>query len=221
MEQAILLSIQPQHAAKILNGDKTLELRKSVPKDYKGWVNLYCVKGIKDILYKYKDKYYTQHYLTFTDYVEVLNSKVVARFWFDEYEKVECRTVPYNKNGTIYDDFIENGVYKLKSTVIVGYGIVFERRDKYIGTMLKNKDFIKMCLTPQKLHDYIGLGNNGYVWHINQLEIFDEPLSLSDFYVHSKDFYTADKYGYENENLINYVRITKAPQSWRYVYYAN
>src|SRR5690606_1761593 len=84
MTKSLMLSIQPKHLVNILNGYKTLELRKTVPKDFKGWVYIYCTKSKKDILHKYKDKYYTNHYLTFTDSAEVLNSKVVARFWFDE-----------------------------------------------------------------------------------------------------------------------------------------
>ena len=89
MEQAILLSIQPQHAVKILNGDKTIEIRKTMPKcELPIDVYLYCKKSTKDILYKYKDKYYTQHYLTFTDSVEVLNSKVVAKFTLNKTEEI-------------------------------------------------------------------------------------------------------------------------------------
>ena len=83
------MSIQPQHLVNILNGDKTIEIRKTMPKcELPIDVYLYCTKGIKDILYKYKDKYYTQHYLTFTDSVEVLNSKVVAKFTLNKTEEI-------------------------------------------------------------------------------------------------------------------------------------
>lgn len=88
MNKVILMSIRPEWLVKILNGEKTIEIRKTMPKcELPIDVYLYCTKGIKDILYKYKDKYYTQHYLTFTDSVEVLNSKVVAKFtlkWCDK-----------------------------------------------------------------------------------------------------------------------------------------
>ena len=49
MEKELMISIQPKHLVNILNGFKTLELRKTVPKDFKGWVYIYCTKG-KDIL---------------------------------------------------------------------------------------------------------------------------------------------------------------------------
>ena len=87
MNKVILMSIQPKWLVKILNGEKTIEIRKTMPKcELPIDVYLYCTKGIKDILYKYKDKYYTQHYLTFTDSVEVLNSKVVAKFTLNKIE---------------------------------------------------------------------------------------------------------------------------------------
>src|SRR5690554_6429697 len=89
MSKSLMISIQPQHALNILNGKKTLELRTWIPKGYVGWIDAYVTKSKKYILYKYKDKYYTQHYLTFTDSVEALNSKVVFRFWFDEFIKLE------------------------------------------------------------------------------------------------------------------------------------
>ena len=43
--KAILLSINPEHALNILNGKKTLELRKRVPKGFIGWVYVYVTKG--------------------------------------------------------------------------------------------------------------------------------------------------------------------------------
>ena len=50
MTKSLMISIQPQHAVNILNGDKTLELRTWIPKDYVGWVYVYVTKGKKDIL---------------------------------------------------------------------------------------------------------------------------------------------------------------------------
>ena len=44
-EKEIVISIRPEYALNILNGSKTLELRKSVPKGYVGWVYGYVTKG--------------------------------------------------------------------------------------------------------------------------------------------------------------------------------
>ena len=120
---------------------------------------MYVTKGKKDILYKYKDKYYTQHYLTFTDCVEVLNSKVVARFWFDEYNKyVDVSNCGMTSCGLECDYDFKYWLYDL------------------------DDELKKLCLTYDEVENY-GNGKDLYTWHIKQLEIFDTPKSLSDFHV--------------------------------------
>ena len=43
MTKSLMLSIRPEHLVNILNGNKTLEIRKTVkPKDFIGWVYIYC-----------------------------------------------------------------------------------------------------------------------------------------------------------------------------------
>lgn len=51
--KAIILSIKPEYALNILNGNKTLELRKSVPKGFKGWVYCYVTKAPQSWQYVY------------------------------------------------------------------------------------------------------------------------------------------------------------------------
>lgn len=151
MTKSLMISIQPQHALNILNGKKTLELRTWIPKDYVGWVYVYVTKGVKNVLHKYKDKYYTNHYLTFTDSLEALNSKVAFRFWFDDYE-----TYNHDNHGVcLYTDIAEYNVM---------YG-----------------DLEKLCLDYREIEHY-GKGKDLYAWHIKQLEIFDTPKELSEFY---------------------------------------
>jgi len=43
--RSIIISIHPEWVCKILNGEKTLEIRKLFPKDYVGWVFIYVTKG--------------------------------------------------------------------------------------------------------------------------------------------------------------------------------
>ena len=48
MSKAILISIKPKWVAKILNGEKTIEIRKSIPKcDFPIDVYIYCTKDKK------------------------------------------------------------------------------------------------------------------------------------------------------------------------------
>ena len=73
--KAIMISIKPQWVAKILNGEKTIEIRKKFPKDYVGWVYIYCTKD-KKYGYMYNGQSISQ-------------GVVVARFWCDEIEYIE------------------------------------------------------------------------------------------------------------------------------------
>lgn len=187
MYKALFLSIKPEHALNILNGRKTLELRTRVPKDFVGWVYVYVTKVKKDMLYKYKDEYYTQHYLTFTDSVEVLNGKVAFRFWFDEY------------------DTIENEMFLLPDVENI--------KQLFIEKICK-----KACLTIKELVDYSN-GKTLYAWHIEELEIFDKPKDLSEFY--KANLYTPYEviraYEETTRDLITY-RLQRPPQSYQLVY---
>lgn len=96
--KAILMSIKPQHATNILNGKKTIEIRKTFPEDYVGWVYIYCTKGkglyettnattkIKTYSTTPEPPIYGNGYK-----LEHLSSsgKVVARFWCDRIDKYD------------------------------------------------------------------------------------------------------------------------------------
>ena len=72
------MSIRPEWVAKILNGEKTIEIRKRFPIDYVGWVYIYCTKGKPNIAKSNETK---------TGLLD-LNGKVVARFWCDKVEEI-------------------------------------------------------------------------------------------------------------------------------------
>ena len=156
MSKSILLSIRPQWVEKILNGEKTIEVRKQFPKDYVGWVYIYCTKGEllqrhwqkvdgigKFITYerKAKDKDY--------DSPHTLNGKVIARFYCDNVEEIKYKTgCPFP-----YLDF--------------------------------ESELPKTCLTDEELEDYLFTKKgyqNGYAIHISKLEIFDKPKYLNEYY---------------------------------------
>ena len=83
--KAILMSIRPEWVAKILNGEKTIEIRKKFPKDYVGWVYIYATKQ-NDLFKSYiRMGYYTTR--SNADDLEYNGKgKVVARFWCDKVE---------------------------------------------------------------------------------------------------------------------------------------
>ena len=148
--KAILMSIKPQHVANILNELKTLEIRKRFPKDYVGWVYIYCTKDRKQCLVRNNiNKTYHLDTCYWDEFESNLNGKVVARFW--------CDKVDNYANGSKIA--FENGTY------IFGTNADFE-------TILKPS-----CLTEDELYDYCE-DLCFCAIHITKLEIFDYPKEI-------------------------------------------
>lgn len=170
MNKSILISIQPQWVEKILNGEKIIEIRKTMPE---------CSLPIDVYVYCTKDKnnnlYMPYEYDCFPN---------------DDFSKPYISNSPIleddiKMNGKVVANFTLNKVTEIVHNVNTFYGHCYMWRDDF---KLKN-----ICLTDNELSDYLGY-NNGYAWHIDNLEVFDKPLKLSDF------------------------NVKRAPQSWQYVY---
>ena len=197
----ILMSIKSQHLVNILNGKKTIELRKSFPSDFRGWVYLYCTKAIKGQP-KHIRWAFEHLYGLGTCYVDgfEINSlgKVVCRFWVDNVEDI------------VLEDVSENEQYE----------IVFENH-----TAKETEDKLKsMCLTFDEFLDYhlksLTHKKDGFVMskaiHISKLEIFDKPKELGEFYYYKKRLIDC---GMDCKSYFDEVKtqIRKAPQSYMYV----
>ena len=76
--KAIMISIKPQYVEKILNGEKTIEIRKTIPKcELPCNVYIYCTKGKKS-------------YKCVSNFDEdLLNGKVVAEFTLNKVDTLE------------------------------------------------------------------------------------------------------------------------------------
>lgn len=186
MIKSILISIQPEHLVNILNGKKTLELRKTVPKNYKGWVYIYCTKNGDNLVYNGKS--YQLEKGKKLDYD--LNGKVVARFWFEEYEKITLQSISKNSK-----------VCEYQSEKLSNYNLI-----------------LKTCLQEHEMVYYLG-AKNGYVWFIKNLEIFNTPKELSKFYKNdskwSKHYKTWERL--KDEALEKYI-LKRPPQNWQYIF---
>ncbi|MDY0140050.1 MAG: hypothetical protein RBR50_10140 [Candidatus Izemoplasmatales bacterium] len=194
--KALLISIRPEHALNILNGNKTRELRKSVPKGFVGWVYGYVSKR-KPYLYNFagldygkSDKLIEQqlHYL--------LNGTIPFRFWFDEYKTLEYR----KKNKVLMWD---NNYYYYT-----------EEDNTY-----RNVQWIldELRLEHQQVLDY-GKGKDLYAWHIKKLEVFDKPMELEEFQNYMPKSNDIPEALITSSWQILHQPLTKAPQSWQYVY---
>lgn len=165
MNKAILKSIRPQHVVNILNDKKTIELDKRLPKHFVGWVYIYCTKA--------KPKILVNHGVN-----AIANGKVVARFWYDDYDDISLK---YHINKNQIERVIEQA-----------------------------------CVSYEDFDNYVGDRENIYGWHIKNLEIFDKPMALNEFY--SKD--TSQLIGTAEgiHRLCESYRLKRAPQSWQYVW---
>ena len=149
--KAILISIKPKYVAKILNGEKTIEIRKTMPKcDLPIDVYIYCTKGKPTL----KGGYF--------DY-EKLNGKVVAKFTLNKVEEIKFFEEFVYPNG--YEDYDGEWVDTSEIYKNVHY--------------INNGTLQKTCLSYEELQNYLGK-KNGCAIHINDLEIFDKPKEISE-----------------------------------------
>lgn len=211
--KSVLISIQPKYCELIANGKKTIEVRKTRPKletPFKCYI--YCTKekSINNVFLIYGGG----KYACFGDYRNACtsdadgkvdcyigNGKIIGEFVCDKIEEFYCASVPYQKENNLgYGRFVDDGVYKVDGW---HEGVVFERNDMYIDTMLKNKDIEKMCLTAQELFNYIGIGKYFYALHISRLRIYDKPKELKEFFT---------PMGKRPSYMVE-----RPPQSWQYV----
>ena len=195
--KSILISIKPKYVAKILNGEKTIEIRKTCPAIFKGWgkndsfkygcgidVYIYCTKDNKQRLYP----------------VALLDksNQVFKRAYRED--RIDNRT--NYLNGKVVAKFTLNKVEEISKT---------ERHDAEI---LK-----KSCLTAEEFYDYLlnkPTHNEtiGYAWHISNLVIFDRPKVLWEF---DKCILCEDASHDDIVHIHQRFKSTKAPQSWCYV----
>jgi predicted transcriptional regulator len=193
--KALLLSIRPEYAINILNGEKTLELRKSVPKGYKGWVYVYVTKGKPRLSVVHDDENGKTYYYLNSNWGRELNATIPFRFWFEEYIS--------------YKYYADDNTYFVKRPQDFGYGA---------EGALKS-----LCLTRDEFKEY-GKGKGLYAWHIKKLDTFYEPMQLSDFYrgtFYDAPFKLSTLKKGEYINKVKWLEMSTLkhpPQSWRYVY---
>lgn len=209
--KAIMISIRPEFVEKILNGEKTIEIRKTMPKcELPCKVYIYCTKSKPTLQYFYNWQNYKPISKRSTwasgrtiNVGEYGNGKVVAEFTLNEFE-----------------DF---------SKWEYDFGALVRHLDLWAGTK-GNYPF---------LIDYLKGQKKGYAWHIDNLKIYDKPKELSEFRKDLDcDDYPCNKGGknsdceycyydysegcqacgidFDGEHCI-YKTIKRPPQSWCYV----
>ena len=210
--KAIMISIKPQYVEKILNGEKTIEIRKTMPKcELPCKVYIYCTKPKKwwafsnwgatsdELVWKIKDKVKMCNGLeVWDDDCEKLNSKVVAEFTLNKVDTLERDL----------NDWLPKNRYDISNELI-----------KNINS------------NQEQLWNY-GQGKILYAWHIDNLKIYDKPKELDEFsgfipdnkcekHENGFDCEKCDAYDKEHETCLAlyyaHREIKRPPQSYCYV----
>lgn len=153
MSKAVLISIRPKWVEKIVNGEKTIEVRKTKPKlqtPFKCYI--YCSAGgdklwIMDAVWRERWMGGPISFLVNAKKcggMNIGNGKVIGEFTCDRIDRLAPADEPYG----IYD---------------IG--------DDYV---------LQTCLENGALWDY-GHGTPLYGWHISDLLIYDHPRELTEF----------------------------------------
>lgn len=200
--KSVLISIRPEWVEKIASGKKTIEVRKTAPKEVPFKAYIYCTKAKSQ--WRYSD-------------------------YEGAYENSNGEIVYAQKH--IIGEFICDKVFLLHPYAYDGGSADLERR-KFIQTFegnSKHNEILSVtCLSQDKMFDYIGVGNYGYGWHISDLKLYDKPKELNEFYAHKKVKGGCENCVYYRIPTLKFCQdcmsgkspkkyLTRPPQSWMYV----
>lgn len=206
--KAVLLSIQPEWCKKILDGEKTVEVRRTCPAHGTPFkVYIYCTMTGSD-------KFFTDSLARNVDewnlwkYPKRLG-RVIGEF--------TCKKI------TGLTHVGETGSWEPASLYVMAPGSYYEPADELLEAA---------CMSKETAEKYLK-GRDGCGWHISDLKIYDNPKPLSCFSKHgfSSLFGTSvcgneDCKYYEPSGdrmvpptcgLNGYCSLHRPPQSWCYV----
>lgn len=205
--KSILMSIKPKWIEKIASGEKTVEVRKSVPK---------CGTPFKVYMYCTNPKLKTVQIIKKGEsiYGDMLHTEETPLF-IKTYSDADEALYSMFKSGKVVGEFVCDEVYNF---IQAGAGIMFA--DKELNQLDPQDARDMTCLTDKEFDDYLG-NKDGYGLHISDLKIYDKPKELSEF----RHFVKCNscKSGYEaaaclyDEKCLVPERLTRPPQSWQYV----
>lgn len=159
--KSVLISIRPQWCEKIVNGEKTIEVRKTAPKGVPFKAFIYATRP--------KNFYKCGAVSTSDELLWLANGKVEMgdgfKLWADG-DEYQCL------NGRIIGEFICDKITKYRYT----------KPWLYNGKRIYHLpiDTINTCLSYEEIEQYLG-NKDGYGLHITALKIYDKPRALSEF----------------------------------------
>lgn len=185
--KAILMSIKPKWCEKIFNGEKTIEVRKTVPKlELPFKVYVYCTKA------RHKPNNWLYH---------LPNDRTL-------YYGANARDVSFVReegdfrNGMVIGEFVCDEIIGFSADWINGVS----RAPLYIqGT----------CITGEQLFDY-SKGKPLYGLHITAPKLYDTPKELGEFWTVRCTNKTGECETCEVKPAC-ISNVTRPPQSWMYI----
>ena len=213
---SILMSIKPKHVWNICRGIKTIEVRKSIPKNGAPFkVHIYCTKSDK--------KCQTVHGYMIFNSDELYRHPTIGIRCGSSIELV-CGN-DYTKdnflNGKVVGEFVCDYVEKFSY-------------DLFDDVDIDDDTLLETSLERDEINTYAN-GKILYGLHISELKIYDKPKELSDFIVPSKSgcvnegkcrdcIYFDKGNGFNVEDdckapfcTDEYKPLRRPPQSWCYV----
>ena len=191
----IMISIQPQWVEKILNGEKTIEIRKTIPKcELPCKVYIYCTNSKRKYLRKLEA--YNQT-IFITENKDIVGRTDKVKSIIGEYSTF-CESGGFNGKvvAEFTCDFILNGKEDAQTWEYISENSCVPSRDLYKYCGENEDEEINYC----------------YGWHIDNLKIYDKPKELSDFTHNVPDYSNGVvMYSLKPEPL------KKPFQSWGYV----
>lgn len=180
--KAVLLSVRPEWCEKILNRQKTLEIRKTRPKlETPFKIYIYCTKSVRRVSCGGSMCYYED------------DLAILAEPW---------RPAKYgNPYGSLGD-----GEYLLNGQVIAEFicDFIYNDYGHCNGQEVLDSDLPGTAMTFEQYNSYCN-GKVGYGWHISDLKIYDKPKELFDFYRPGAE--SLEELG-DDERLCNYCEAT-------------
>nr|DAN09172.1 MAG TPA: hypothetical protein [Caudoviricetes sp.] len=207
--KAVLISIRPQWCEKIASGEKTIEVRKSAPKEVPFKAYIYATKP--------KRFYKCGAVSTSDELLWLANGKVEMcdgfKFWADS-------GVYQSLNGRVIGEFICNDVEEFHEWELSPQGKFSDFEEERLEKFLTDA-----CLSVEEVSQYrknLIYCKPLFGLHITDLKIYDKPRELREFYALcptkekgdclSCDYLADNDYGGTCTN-----NLTRPPQSWMFV----
>ena len=193
--KAVMISIQPKWVEKIVNGEKTIVVRKTAPQEVPFKAYIYCCKA-KPYLHKEANP----------PFELFLDSELYKGNGYDD------RLF----SGNVIGDFICDKVVKYD------YQVIACAKYEVNGADVKEELRYNAgaCLTAEEMFSY-SKGKTLYGWYISDLKIYDKPRELSEFSrpcSYSGLCFSCKRTSFKKDgNLLCNTKITRPPQSWMHV----